>query len=126
MVVPFLNIPIISVVMMLLAGILIGNLIWYRDRSEDEAMLVDLRGENSELQAALHEHKQAYVELEADLEDGRQESEQLKAVLRQLDQSRQEADHEKSELNDEIARLQQLKDQAFHDLDQERQQRRAL
>ena len=45
MVVPLLNIPIISVVLLLLAGILIGHLIWYRDRSDDEAVLVDLRGE---------------------------------------------------------------------------------
>ena len=126
MVVPFLNIPIISVVLLLLAGILIGHLIWYRDRSDDEAAVLGLRTENNELQAALHEHKQAYVALEEDLDDNRKEWDQLKAANRQLEQSNQETDHDLGELNNEIGRLQQLKDQAFHDLDQERQQRRAM
>lgn len=126
MVVPFLNIPIISVVLLLLAGILIGHLIWYRDRSDDEATLSALRNENNELQAALHEHKQAYLALEADLEDRRKEWDQLKATNKQLELAHQSTDHDIGELNNEIARLQQLKDQAFHDLDQERQQRRAM
>ena len=126
MVVPLLNIPIISVVLLLLAGILIGHLIWYRDRSDDESTLSGLRGENHELQAALHEHKQAYVALEADIEDQRKETDQLKAANKQLELAHQSTDHDLSELNNEITRLQHLKDQAFHDLDQERQHRRAL
>lgn len=126
MVVPLLNIPIISVVLLLLAGILIGHLIWYRDRSDDEAALVDMRAENSELQAALHEHKQAYVELQADMEDRRKGWEQLKATNLQLEQAQQTSQYDLTEVNSELARLQQLKDQAFHDLDQERQQRRAM
>lgn len=126
MVVPFLNIPIISVVLLLLAGILIGHLIWYRDRSDDEAMVFGLRAENNELQTALHEHKQAYVALEEDLEDSRKEWDQLKSVNKQLELAHQATDQDLGELNSEIGRLQQLKDQAFHDLDQERQQRRAM
>ena len=126
MVVPLLNIPIISVVLLLLAGILIGHLIWYRDRGDDESTLLGLRGENNELQGALHEHKQAYLSLESELEDYRKEWDQLRSANKQLELAHQATDHDISELNNEIARLQQLKDQAFHDLDQERQQRRAL
>ena len=81
---------------------------------------------NDELQAALHEHKQAYVELEADMEDRRKGWEQLKATNLQLEQAQQSTHHDLTEINNELARFQQLKDQAFHDLDQERQQRRAL
>ena len=124
--VPFLNIPIISVVLLLLAGILIGHLIWYRDRTDDEAMLQGFRSENNELQAALHEHKQAYVGLEADLEDRQKEWNQLRSTNKQLELAHQATDQDLAELNNEIARLQQLKDQAFHDLDQERQKRRAV
>ena len=124
--VPFLNIPILSVVLMLLAGILIGHLIWYRDRSDDEAALVGLRAENNDLLGALHDHKQAYVELESELEAQRQERDRLKAVNKQLEQSHHEIDHQRAQISSEVARLQQLKDQAFHDLDQERQQRRSL
>ena len=111
---------------LLLAGILIGHLIWYRDRSDDEATLVDLRGENGDLQSALHEHKQAYVELEAQLEDKKKTYDQLKAHNFELEQAQFSKQQDLSEINNELARLQQLKDQAFHDLDQERQQRRAL
>ena len=126
MVVPLLNIPIISVVLLLLAGILIGHLIWYRDRSDDEAMLVDLRGQNSELETALHEHKQAYMTLEAEVEDQRKGWEQLQAANLELEHARQASQYDLTEINNELARLQQLKDQAFHDLDQERQHRRAI
>ena len=114
MVVPLLllHIPTISVVLLLFAGILIGHLIWYRDRSDDEAILVDLRSENNELQSALHEHKQAYVELEASLEDRQKGWEQMKAANLQLEQAQQSSHHDLSEINNELTRLQQLKDQA--------------
>lgn len=126
MVVPLLNIPIISVVLLLLAGILIGHLIWYRDRSDDEAAISDLREQNRDLHTALHEHKQAYVELQADMEDQRKSAEQLKSVNAELEQSQLSSADDVSELHNELERLKNLKDQAFHDLDQERQQRRAI
>ena len=126
MIVPLLNIPIISVVLLLLAGILIGHLIWYRDRTDDEAMLADLRSENADLQSSLHEHKQAYIDLEGQFEDRQKSFEQLKAANMQLEQDQSEKQQDMSEIHHELARLQQLKDQAFHDLDQERQKRRTL
>ena len=111
---------------MLLAGILIGHLIWYRDRSDDEAALVGLQGENNDLEAALHDHEKSYVELKSELDGQRKEWDRLKATNKQLEHSGQETDHQRALLSSELARLQQLKDQAFHDLDQERQQRRSL
>lgn len=123
---PILNLPIGSAICLLVAGILIGHLIWFRDRSSEEATLHGLRAENDELQSALHEHKQAYVTLESDLDDRLKEWNQLKSANKQLEKAHHASDQDIAELNSEITRLQQLKDQAFHDLDQERQKRRSL
>ena len=124
--VPFLNIPILSVVLVLLAGILIGHLIWYRDRSDDEAAAADLEEKNHQLQCALHEHKQAYSELRQELQIRHEEAAELKSLHQQLQSRWHEAAAQRAREKSDLARVQQLADQAFHDLDRERQQRRTL
>ena len=82
--VPFTNIPFFSAFFLVLVGVLIGNLIWYRFRDEQEQSQYRLRVKNRRLTSAI-EHQTADIErVESEWGEATEELSSLKALVQTL------------------------------------------
>jgi chromosome segregation ATPase len=121
-----MHIPMLSMMLMLIAGILVGHLIWYRDRREDAAALEAADGRCQRAQDALENQNRIGSDLQRQLQEAEERSLNLQAANQQLRHDGRAAQAEHDHLESELARWKQFHHQAFRDLDEERQRRRTL
>ena len=104
--IPYTTIPFVSAFFLVFVGVLIGHIIWYRYRDEQENLADDLRRKIHELNSSLSiqtreftDANQQIVELRTDLEVARQENSQLSESLGQREELYESvaADLEKSD-----------------------------
>ena len=124
-----LNLPILSAVLLLIAGVLVGYAIAFPLRGDSDSVARELRAlceQNEDLESALQQQRDAYARLERRDRQRDEEWMALQASNRRMETALEE--HAKSQsAGDGRSRLtQQQKDAALADLASEREQRAAL
>ncbi len=76
----FMGLPIISIALFLVAGIAIGYLVWYRDRTDDDIRILDLEERYAAANGAAETHRQEFVEAKKALTIQGSDLEQLRAM----------------------------------------------
>lgn len=107
-----LNIPLLSI-LLLVAGVLLGHMIWGRGQAEDAKRMGELQESNSKLQNEIGTQNSALGQLESSLESHRRDSEQLRETSRQLEETRAENSKLSASLQvaeNNVARVQTLTD----------------
>ncbi len=59
----FLGLPVVSILLFVLAGFLIGHLVWYRDRNGDDKRIVELEEKYAAANGAAETHRQEFLDL---------------------------------------------------------------
>jgi chromosome segregation ATPase len=104
--IPYTTIPFISAFFLVLVGVLMAHLLWYRTRDHQGQVVFDLEKKNEDLRASLQTQMGEYVQLKKELAETRQDRAQQQQrgdqIQTQLQQRQQKVQH----LEQQLSRLQ--------------------
>lgn len=121
--------PMLSAILLLIAGVLVGYALSYPFRSEEEGHedeLHSLRLRNDELESTLRSQRASYSQLEQKLADHRSESDSLQYNSQSLVSQLREHQSEQQGLQTALDEMRVRRDELLDELDRERQSKADL
>ena len=107
---PSLLLPIMTCLFLVFTGILIGYVLWFRDRTEEEMLAQNLNKENSQLSSELSTFQLRNAELDEHLSKQKGKLQILQELCDDLVSGRETSNQEKMELQAELRSSRQLLD----------------
>ena len=101
----FMGLPIVSISLFLVAGIAIGYLVWFRDRTEDDKRILELEERYAAANGAAEMHRQEFLEAKKALNIQGSDLEQFRLLKTDIDEATQDI---RAELAAEVSRSESL------------------
>ena len=120
---PSLLLPIMTCLFLVFTGILIGYVLWFRDRTEEEMLAQNLNKENSQLSSELSTFQLRNAELDEHLSKQKGKLQILQELCDDLVSGRETSNQEKMELQAELRSSRQLLDESREQLNLENRRR---
>ena len=120
------GLPLSSSVLFILAGVLVGHLLWYRDRTPDREAVDGLEDKYSKAKGSARRRKRDFVTIQREKDEQDLQLQKLRNEYQDLSDRKDSLDNQSQTMHGDLVRTSRELQTAVEDLDEERRRNQTI